>query len=208
VYTEEQIEALLAAARSVDRGTLLVCLLGLDAGLRASEICALEWGDVDLKGGTITVQHNTYRGKKQTPKGTIGKVAMTRQLREALSEHRKREPIGPLVLYRQSHLTGGEWAPHTPHSIRYVVNRAQRAAGFEVTGPHMLRHTALTRLAQLGASIYLVQAVARHTRLQTTERYLHMQQAGCAREAADLLDRATTRSHGKAVAKRAKTRKK
>ncbi|MBK8263725.1 MAG: hypothetical protein IPK80_20610 [Nannocystis sp.] len=38
--------------------------------------------------------------------------------------------------------------------------------------------------------MYLVQAVARHAFLQTTQVYLHTQQTGLSREAALLLDRA------------------
>jgi len=50
-----------------------------------------------------------YRGEKQSPKGTIGTIGLTRALRAALVKHRKREPIGALVLYRRSHRTGGAW---------------------------------------------------------------------------------------------------
>ncbi|MEZ4453994.1 MAG: hypothetical protein R3B09_31340, partial [Nannocystaceae bacterium] len=61
-------------------------------------------------------------------------------------------------------------------------------------------------------SVYVVQAVARHSRLQTTQAYLHTQQIGLAREAADLLDQAatgaSTKAPGKVLAKRAKTREK
>ncbi|MCA9635062.1 MAG: site-specific integrase, partial [Myxococcales bacterium] len=207
VLSGEQIDALLAAAANVDTSAEIIVLLALDAALRAAEICALEWADVDLREGSITIQNSVFRGERQTPKGTIGKVALTAALRQALERHRRREPIGPLVLYRASHWTGGEWAPYTAKTVSYCLNEAQRRAGLPVSGPHLLRHTALTRLAKLGASVYVVQAVARHSRLQTTQAYLHTQQAGLAREAAELLDRAAAaRGPGKILAKRAKNR--
>lgn len=208
VLSDEQVRELVVAAAEIDSTHELIVLLALDAGLRCSEICALEWSDIDFTEGSITVQHNTYRGHKQTPKGTIGKVALTSALRRALERHRRREPIGPLVLYRRSKWTRGEWGAFSPNTVRYCLNEVQRSAGLPASGPHLLRHTALTRLAKLGASVYVVQAVARHTRLQTTQTYLHTQQAGLAREAADLLDRAANRSAGKSQAKRAKTRQK
>ena len=148
----------------------------------------------------MIVQCNTYRGEKQTPKGTIGTITLTKALRAALVKHRKREPIGALVLYRRSQRTGGEWKPHTPHSIRHRLNTLQSEAGLVESGPHLLRHTALTRLANLGASVYVIQAVARHAHLQTTQGYLHTQQVGLAREAATLLDRAALRSATDSVA--------
>jgi integrase/predicted DNA-binding transcriptional regulator AlpA len=208
VLSDAQISALLAAAAEISSATELMLLLALDAGLRCSEICALEWSDIDFAEGSMTIQHNHYRGQKQTPKGTIGKIALTSALRRALEQHRRHEPIGPLVLYRRSFWTRGEWAPYSPNTVRYALNEAQARAGLPATGPHLLRHTALTRLAKLGASVYVVQSVARHTRLQTTQTYIHTQQAGLAREAADLLDRAASGNLGKGREKLAKKRQK
>jgi integrase len=149
----------------------------------------------------VIIQNNMYRGIKQTPKGTIGKIVLTNALRRALEQHRRREPVGPLVLYRRSTHTRDEWAPHTPASITYLLNEAQKRAGLPESGPHLLRHTALTRLANLGASVYVIQAVARHSRLQTTAGYLHTQQVGLAREAANLLDLAASQRPGENQAK-------
>ncbi|MCA9634547.1 MAG: tyrosine-type recombinase/integrase [Myxococcales bacterium] len=206
VLSAEQITALVAAARAIDTASEVIVLLALDAGLRSAEICALEWADIDLKEGSILVQNNTFRGIKVTPKGTIGKLALTSALREALERHRRSEPIGPLVLYRQSKNTAGKWEPQTPNTIRHYLRVAQRRAGLPISGPHLLRHTSLTRLANLGASVHVIQAVARHSWLQTTQAYLHTQQVGLAREAAELLDRAAGKAPGKSLAKRAKSR--
>ncbi|MEZ4385439.1 MAG: tyrosine-type recombinase/integrase [Nannocystaceae bacterium] len=205
VLSPEEQEALLEAAAAIDPQTELLCLLGLHAGLRCSEICALEWSDIDLKAGVMTIRHNTYRGQKQTPKGRIGRLAISSRLRQALEAHRHREPIGPLVLYRRSHLTGGDWKPHTKGSLTHALKRAQRAAGIQETGPHLLRHTMLTHLADLGASVFVLQAAARHSEFKTTQRYLHMQRACLTSEAALLLDRASPGpSTDKTVAKTAK----
>lgn len=200
IYSEEELERLLAAAAALGTDALLVCLLALDAGLRVSEICALEWADLDPSDGTVTIQNNVYRGVKQTPKGTIGKLVLTAALHQALTRHRTAGVHGPLVLYRKTKHTAWRYAQHTPQSVVALLNRVQQAAGLPETGPHYLRHTALTRLAKLGASIYVVQAVARHSRLQTTQTYLHLQQVGLTREAAQLFDRAST-AFGKSLAK-------
>ena len=200
VYSDEAIAALVAAARRRGTDAYVICLLALDAGMRVSEICALEWDDIDLREGSLIVQHNTYRGEKQTPKGKIGKLALTIALRDALLEHRSEAQLGPLVVYRRSHYTGGAWSAHSSRSIAYMLNLIQHDADLKASGPHLLRHTALTRLANLGASVYVVQAVARHARLQTTQDYLHTQQVGLAREAAALLDRAQRAGFGNGLA--------
>ena len=204
VLSQEQINALVEAARALGSATEVIVLLAVDAGLRSAEICALEWADIDLNEGSILVQNNTYRGAKTTPKGTIGKIALTSALRDALARHRQSEPSGPLVLYRQSKNTDWEWEAHTPNTIRYYLWAAQRRAGLPVSGPHLLRHTSLTRLATLGASVHVIQAVARHSWLQTTQAYLHTQRVGLAREAAELIDRASGKALGKSLAKEAK----
>ena len=184
----------------------VVCLLAVDMGLRISEICALEWTDIDLDAGSITVQHNAYRGQTQTPKGVIGTLAMTTRLKKALTRYMRGALDKPLV-YRRSQFTGGEGASHSPHSLRYVLNLVQREAGLPDSGMHLLRHTLLTRLARLGADVYEVQVVARHSRLETTQAYLHLQQAKLARGAADLLDRANRTAQGKRLAKRSRGRR-
>ncbi len=207
VYTEAQIEQLVGSALSLGQEAYIICLLAIDMGLRVSEICALEWADIDLDAGSVTVQHNTYRGQTQTPKGIIGTLALTSRLKDALVEYRRRALERPLVLYRRSQFTGGQWAPHSSHSLQYVLNLAQRKAGLPESGMHFLRHTVLTRLARLGADVYEVQAVARHSRLETTQTYLHLQQAKLARGAAELLDRANKAAPGKRLAKRSRGRR-
>ena len=62
VYSDEQIELLVGTARGFSMEAYVVCLLAVDMGLRISEICALEWTDIDLDAGSTTVQHNAYRG--------------------------------------------------------------------------------------------------------------------------------------------------
>ncbi len=190
VYSEAQIAAMIAAARRLGSDALVILLLALDAGLRVSEICALEWRDVDLRVGTVLVQRSIYQGEAQTPKGTIGKIALTRALHAALLERRQEDRDAQLVLHRRSRYTRDQDAPYTPSAVWVVLNRIQAELGLKKAGPHLLRHTSLTRLANLGASVYVVQAVARHAHLQTTQVYLHTQQTGLSREAATLLDRA------------------
>ncbi len=195
VFSTEEIDKLLTTAASIDTTREVICLLALDAGLRVSELCALEWDDVDLKGGVLTIQHNVYCGRKQTPKGTIGRVVMTAALRDALARHRERALPGPTVLCRRD---SDVWRPFARSAIANLLRRLQQKAGVRTSGPHLLRHTSLTRLADLGASVYVIQAVARHSDLKTTQAYLHTQQATRTLEAAWLLDKAAARGKNQA----------
>ncbi len=62
-----EIASLTATANGHGTEALIVCLLALDAGLRVSEICALEWADIDLAAGTIIVQWSPGRTCCGTP---------------------------------------------------------------------------------------------------------------------------------------------
>lgn len=48
----------------------VIILFLLDTSLRASELCALEVGDIDLKRGKVSVKHGQRRGVK----GSKGRV--------------------------------------------------------------------------------------------------------------------------------------
>src|SRR5262245_57683242 len=49
-------------------GSYLIALLGGEAGLRAGEIVALEWADVDLERRQIRVRHSDWCGELTAPK--------------------------------------------------------------------------------------------------------------------------------------------
>jgi integrase len=94
VFSDVEIARLSEAAADRSPDALLVCLLALDANLRVSEICALQWTDINLEQRTITVQHNVYKGEEQTPKGEIKTIALSSGVLRALAEHRKRGELG------------------------------------------------------------------------------------------------------------------
>lgn len=75
LVTAEQLQAILGA---VSDDTRLMILTALVAGLRISEICGLQWRDIDFKAATLTVQRRWYRGDLDEPKTEASK--RTRQI--------------------------------------------------------------------------------------------------------------------------------
>jgi integrase len=65
--TFEELSRLLDAVKDEPERRALL-LLGSDAGLRQGELVALEWGDVDLVAGTLTVRRSSWHGIVGTPK--------------------------------------------------------------------------------------------------------------------------------------------
>jgi integrase len=56
ILTVEEVAKLLKATREEDLGMLAYVAIGLFAGLRRSELCALEWSEVDIQARTIEVK--------------------------------------------------------------------------------------------------------------------------------------------------------
>ncbi len=160
---------------------MLTVLLGGEAGLRVGEIVGLEWSDIDLKRGTLTVNRSVWRGMVTPPKGGRSRmVPLATRLHEALRQHRHLR--GPRVLYTV------RGRPPGTTTVRGWLSEVQHAAGFPTKGPHCLRHTFCSHLAMHGAPPQIIKEYAGHRSIQTTERYTHLS-PGVRMNAIRMLDR-------------------
>jgi integrase len=164
-YEPDDYAALVAAAAKIDVQTLLVVLLGGQAGLRRGEMLALRLTDV--RNGVLKVERNDFNGVIDTPKSGHGrKIPLTHALQAALTANAHLR--GPLVLCRD------DGSPRTKDEIARMLHRAQRRANLAPTGLHLLRHSFLSHLAMRGASPKAIQKLAGHSSLTITTRYLHL----------------------------------
>ena len=178
----EAFERLVAAADRLDRTTLLLVLLGGEAGLRCGEMMALEWRDVDLGQRRLCVARSDWKGQVTATKGgRVRYVPLTRRLERVLVEHRHLR--GRRVLTQ----CGG--TPLTQKVVQQAVARAARRANVR-PGVHILRHTFCSHLAMRGAPVRAIQELAGHQDLSTTQRYMHLSPAAID-GAIRLLDQAT-----------------
>ena len=156
--TPVQVEHLIATARKhgrhCDRDA---CLIGLAYrhGLRVSELCALQWDDVDMKAATISVR----RAKGGAPGLHPLPGADLRALR------RLERSGSPWVLTTER---GG---PMTPAGVRDTLRRLGVLAGLGRVHPHMLRHACGYKLVNQGTDIRLVQSYLGHRSIASTVRY-------------------------------------
>ena len=67
-FSFAQYAELVRAAEKIDGRTLAAVLLAGDAGLRAGEITALEWSDINFAQGLVTIQRSEWSGLTDTPK--------------------------------------------------------------------------------------------------------------------------------------------
>jgi integrase len=165
----DDYERLLKVAQTIDPRSYLIALLGGEAGLRAGEIVALEWADVDIERRQIRVRHSDWCGELIAPKnGRIRFIAMTERLAAAIRQHRHLRSRRVLCKDDGTPITRqGAWS-----RVRYAAQRANLP-----TGVHILRHTFCSHLAMQGAPMRGVQALVGHQSLAMTERYSHLSPA-------------------------------
>jgi len=169
-YDFETLEKLIDGARKTgDPRVAAHVVLGSQAGLRDGELQGLEWRDIDLARGEITVKRAIYKGVVGAPKGgKFRRVGMTKRVREVLGALPRGIQNAP-VLQRD----GGGVTTHTV--LRGWIEEAERAAGMPVTGHiHVLRHTFCSHLAMRGVAAIAIKELAGHVSLTTTMRYMHL----------------------------------
>jgi len=127
------------------------------AGLRISEVPALDWRDVDLDEATLTVR-NGKGGKDRT-------VGLHPRVVENLAETPDNKQIGAVCGHRDGRPISYKSMPHI-FGPRYLGG-----LGLDISA-HMLRHTFAVQLLKAGADIRVIQDMLGHASLATTQRYL------------------------------------
>jgi integrase len=176
----DDYERLVDVARGIDRRTLLIVLLGGDAGLRCGEMIALEWCDIDLAKRQLCVRQSDWNGQVGTPKsGRLRYLPLTERLAATLAEHRH--------LRSKRVLCQEDGKPFTRQIVQNRMILAAKRAKVR-KGIHILRHTFCSLLAMRGAPARAIQELAGHADLTMTQRYMHLSPAALA-DAIRLLDR-------------------
>lgn len=166
------VEAHLRATRYPVRNRVIF-LLSVRAGLRAKEIADLTWAMVtDPEGqlaGTIRLTNVAAKGKSG------GVVPMAKELKAALESLRQAspEPVGLARVIRTER--------SSKTSAQVIVNMFKewfRALGFDGCSSHSGRRTFITmsarHIGRFGGSLRDVQALARHSSLAMTQRYIEI----------------------------------
>ena len=148
------------AESAVDRRDLAVLELLYAAGLRVSELCGLDRGDIDLRGRTVT---GLGKGGKQrrVPVHDAAVAAL-----QAWFDDGRDQMDGP----PEAAFVNRRGARLGPRDVRRILDR--RAAS--PTHPHALRHTYATHLLDGGADLRVVQELLGHSSLATTQIYTHV----------------------------------
>ena len=157
---DEQVGRFFAIIRKPrDRAMFMVMLR---CGLRVEEVAHLTFGALDLRRGSILVQHG--KGGKDRM------VYISPDAFEALVKYlkaRSSSKVKGLFLVEKGPYRG------SPISVRGIQKRMEyyaHKAGLRACC-HQLRHTMATQLLNADADIVTIQDLLGHSRLSTTQRY-------------------------------------
>lgn len=174
-----------AAARAAeDRQDAEIVRVAAYAGLRRGELVALRWHDVDFERRKIVVRRAVSDGVETTSTKSrrAREVPLPDQAAGALDRLSQRGDFTQGDDYVFANRLGRRL---DGSAVRRRVDRARDRAGLRPLRFHDLRHTYGSLLVAGGIDLASVKAAMGHSRITTTERYLH------ARSASELADRFT-----------------
>ncbi len=151
----------------LDRRDKAILELLYGTGMRVSELCGLNFGDVDFDGRVVTV---LGKRRKQRIIPVIGRaVEAVRdylKIRESLSD---RAPDDKALFISSN---GKRIIPASVYKV--VAKRISEVSSVERKGPHTLRHSFATHLLNHGADLEAVRQLLGHESLSTTQVYTHL----------------------------------
>jgi integrase/recombinase XerC len=160
-------------ARGARDRAILEVLYG--SGLRVSELCALDLGDVDWSALSLRIMG---KGKKErdVPLGRAAAEALRRYLtcRDRIGGPPRRRagarPADATALF----LSDRRFRIGARKVQRLVRSYGALGAGRADLHPHALRHTCATHMLEGGADLRAIQEMLGHASLATTQRYTHI----------------------------------
>jgi integrase/recombinase XerC len=149
-------------ARLRDRAILEVLY---SAGLRVSELTALDWRDIDEELSLVMIRSGKGNKDRLVPIGVPALDAL-RAWRTAMPETQSADrPV--ITNLRGSRLT--------PRAVQKMIARRLIPAGINTPiTPHGLRHSFATHMLNAGADLRSIQEMLGHSSLATTQRYTHV----------------------------------
>ncbi len=163
----DMLEALDGAEPSDLRNRAILEVL-YGCGLRVSELCGLNLGDVLLDEGYIRV---IGKGDKQRISPISG--AATRALSAYLEQGRS-ELVKPYSKPTDAVFLNTRGGRLTRQSVFRIVAAAGLTIGVKNLHPHTLRHSFATHMLEGGADLRVIQDILGHSDISTTQIYTHV----------------------------------
>lgn len=166
-FTAEDVRRILAVAVEPFR---TFCWLAAETGMRAGELCGLQWQDVDTELQVIHVRRSAWRGHLTAPKTRYGlrTIAVSDALLDRLKSMRGADDATAFVFHSRN---------QTPWDANLIQKRKLvpllNALGIERAGFHAFRHFNSTAMNRAGTPSAAMRARLGHSSLLVTDRYTH-----------------------------------
>jgi len=161
ILTDEEIDRLLAIAGKSESPFIEPFIrIGLNTGMRPSEILTLRWRDIDFIHRSLRIEESkTDRGNR---KGR--KIPMNDEVAQAVQNIKRNSEYIFFNKETRSHVKG----------IKTSFMKACKDAKIEGVTPYGLRHTVATKLVnELGVDIVTAGRILGHRKIEMTLRYCH-----------------------------------
>lgn len=147
----------------------IILILSYWVGLRSCEISSLTVGDVI--DGEGNVKDTVILKKHQTKGNKCNSVYFSDFVREELSNYlskysRLKECFTERLIQSQK---GGGFSSMT---LQHLFKNLYKQVGLDDCSSHSGRRTFITKLSEKGVSVRVIQELARHSDLSTTQRYI------------------------------------
>ena len=162
-YTKEEFARLLNAIDTEDIRDLV--RVAVNTGLRQGELISLQWNQVNLERGLITLDNKTHITKTKR----VRTLPINKPVNEVLTKRMQNR--------RESHnfiFTFNNEPIEQKFLTRYFKRFVYKAGVNPKLNFHSLRHTFASWLVQGGISIYVVSKLLGHSDIKTTEIYSHL----------------------------------
>ena len=174
IPTDDQVAEILTLACKTQRRAFGLMAY---AGLRPNEVRALLRRDMKLRreeseavGGFLSIREGRSFGETHTPKTGKREIPIARKLAVLLGEIEQGPREGNVALT----VAGEPWGQY---GLDRAFERVRDRAGFAGWSVYALRHYAITMWLRRGIPVHVVQKMAGHRNLATTQHYVHFLKA-------------------------------
>lgn len=175
VLDQEELKRLLKIVkftRHQDRNRLIV-LFSFLAGLRACEIAQLKVKDVlSVQTDIVEVKDTIYLKSFQTKGSSDQQVIVSETLQREIAAYIKKNPR--LLRDREGYLLRSQKtrSGFSSQTIQNLFRFLYEDANIENASSHSGRRSFITNLSEKGVSVRVIQELARHSSMVTTQRYI------------------------------------
>lgn len=155
-YSQAQIDKVLELAKPFEWLLISLCY---DCGFRISELRNLRLSNIE--GQKICFVGKGFKRRE---------VYMSKETKDRLDAYIKFYGVNDYIFVGERF---NRERPLTVEGLRQRMTRAFERVGFEGFYHHSLRHSFATNLCRSGAPIVVTKEMLGHSKLETTERYVH-----------------------------------